>query len=133
MKHIKVVAAIITEDQRFLATQRGHGEFKGLWEFPGGKIEEGESPEEALTREIREELDVLLKNLAFLCRVEHTYPSFHLTLDCYLSEIKEGTIRLTEHTSKAWLTLEELDDVTWLPADIDVVKAIRRHYQDQTT
>lgn len=132
MKKIKVAAAIIRENRRFLATQRGHGEFKGMWEFPGGKIEKGETAEEALVREIKEELDVRLGNVEYLCRVEYTYPSFHLSMDCFLGEIEAGDLKLTEHLSTAWLTLAELDDVDWLPADVEVIKAMRRRFSDGT-
>ena len=128
MKNIKVVAAVIKENGRFLATQRGYGEFKGMWEFPGGKIENGENPEEALDREIFEELEISLKNVEFLCTVEYTYPTFHLSMDCFLCEIAAGQIKLTEHLSAAWLTIGEMDLMNWLPADIDVVKAISDYH-----
>ena len=127
MKNIKVVAAVIKENGRFLATQRGYGEFKGMWEFPGGKIENGENPEEALDREIFEELEISLKNVEFLCTVEYTYPTFHLSMDCFLCEIAAGQIKLTEHLSAAWLTIGEMDLMNWLPADVAVVRAISRN------
>lgn len=133
MKNIKVVAAIIKENGRYLATQRGYGEFKGMWEFPGGKIEGDEVPEEALAREIREELEISLKHLEYLCTVDYTYPTFHLSMDCFLCEIESGQINLTEHLSAAWLTPEELDQVNWLPADIAVVQALLAYAPFDTT
>ena len=121
MKHIEVVAAIIQRDGAYFATQRGYGEFEGMWEFPGGKIEPGESREVALKREIQEELgvDIAIENL--LCTTEYDYPSFHLTMHCYLCSIASGDIELREHKSALWLTAETLDSVEWLPADKEVV------------
>ena len=121
MKVIEVVAAIIQRDGAYFATQRGYGEFEGMWEFPGGKIESGESREIALRREIQEELgvDIIIENL--LCTTEYDYPSFHLTMHCYLCSVASGDIELREHKSARWLTAETLDSVEWLPADKDVI------------
>ena len=121
MKKIEVVAAIIYKDGTYFATQRGYGEFEGMWEFPGGKIEPGESREIALRREIQEELgiDIIIENI--LCTTEYDYPSFHLTMHCYLCSVASGDIELREHKSARWLTAETLDSVEWLPADKDVI------------
>ena len=125
MKKIEVVAAILHRDGAYFATQRGYGEFEGMWEFPGGKIEPGESPEVALKREIQEELavDIIIENR--LCTTEYDYPSFHLTMHCYLCSIASGEIELREHKSARWLTSETLDSVEWLPADIDIIKKLK--------
>ena len=125
MKTIHVVAAIIRNGDKILATQRGYGEYKDGWEFPGGKIEEGETPQEALVREIREELeaDIIVGN--HLVTVEHDYPDFHLSMQCYWAELKEGThLKLLEHEAAKWLSIENLDSVSWLPADVRIVKLI---------
>ena len=124
MKHIKVVAAIIQRDGAYFATQRGYGEFESMWEFPGGKIEPGESSEDALKREIQEELgvDIAIENI--LCTTEYDYPSFHLTMHCYLCSIASGEIELREHKSARWLRPEELGSVEWLPADKDVISRL---------
>jgi 8-oxo-dGTP diphosphatase len=121
MKVIEVVAAVIYKDGAYFTTQRGYGEFEGMWEFPGGKIEPGESRDVALKREIQEELgvDIAIENL--LCTTEYDYPSFHLTMHCYLCSIASGEIELREHKSARWLTAETLDSVEWLPADKDVI------------
>ncbi|MBQ3147857.1 MAG: (deoxy)nucleoside triphosphate pyrophosphohydrolase [Alistipes sp.] len=125
MKHIEVVAAIIQRDGAYFATQRGYGEFEGMWEFPGGKIEPGESREIALKREIQEELgvDITIENL--LCTTEYDYPSFHLTMHCYLCSIASGDIELREHKSALWLTSDRLDEVAWLPADKEVIDKLK--------
>ena len=117
MKTIEVVAAIIIKDGQVFATQRGYGEFQGWWEFPGGKIEAGESPQEALKREIREELDadVLVKEL--LETVEWDYPNFHLTMHCFICNLLSESLHLNEHEAATWLNLENLRSVKWLPAD----------------
>lgn len=124
MKKIEVVAAILHRDGAYFATQRGYGEFEGMWEFPGGKIEPGESPEVALKREIQEELgvDIIIENL--LCTTEYDYTSFHLTMHCYLCSVKSGDIELREHKSACWLRPEELGSVEWLPADKDVISQL---------
>lgn len=121
MKHIEVVAAIIHRDGAYFATQRGYGEFEGMWEFPGGKIEPGESRESALKREIQEELGIDITIDKFLCTTDYDYPSFHLTMHCYLCSVKSGEIKLLEHKSARWLTVELLDSVEWLPADKEMV------------
>ena len=117
MKTIEVVAAIIIKDGQAFATQRGYGEFQGWWEFPGGKMEAGESPQEALKREIREELDadVLVKEL--LETVEWDYPNFHLTMHCFICNLLSESLHLNEHEAATWLNLENLRSVKWLPAD----------------
>ena len=124
MKHIEVVAAIIQRDGAYFATQRGYGEFEGMWEFPGGKIEPGESSEDALKREIQEELgvDIVIEDL--ICTTEYDYPSFHLTMHCYLCRVEAGEIELREHKSARWLRPEELGIVEWLPADKDVISRL---------
>ena len=125
MKTIEVVAAIIREGDRVLATQRGYGEFEGMWEFPGGKIELGEEREEALKREIGEELAVEIEVEELVCTVEYDYPNFHLTMHCYFCSIANGVVELLEHKSSRWLAHDELDSVEWLPADVGVVNSLR--------
>nr|WP_294490250.1 8-oxo-dGTP diphosphatase MutT [uncultured Anaerosporobacter sp.] len=125
MKTIEVVAAIIRDDDKVLATQRGYGEFKDGWEFPGGKIEDGETPRQALVREIREELDTVIEVGELLETVEYDYPKFHLIMHCYLCTIKSGDLVLNEHKAAKWLTKETLYSVDWLPADVSLVDKIR--------
>ena len=125
MKKIEVVAAILHRDGAYFDTQRGYGEFEGMWEFPGGKIESGESREVALKREIREELGVDITIDKFLCTTDYDYPSFHLTMHCYLCSVKSGMIELREHKSARWLTVESLDSVEWLPADKEVIEKLK--------
>ena len=117
MKTIKVVAAIIIKDGQVFATQRGYGEFKGWWEFPGGKMEPGESPQEALKREIREELDAEVEVRELLETVEWDYPNFHLTMHCFICSLLSESLHLNEHEAATWLTHETLRSVKWLPAD----------------
>lgn len=117
MKTIKVVAAIIVDNNKVFATQRGYGEFKGGWEFPGGKIEEGETPQQALVREIQEELDTTIEVGEFLDTVEYDYPNFHLSMDCFVCAIKSGNVVLKEHEAAKWLDKDHLCSVEWLPAD----------------
>ena len=117
MKTIKVVAAIIIKDGQVFATQRGYGEFKGWWEFPGGKMETGESPQEALKREIREELDAEVEVRELLETVEWDYPNFHLTMHCFICSLLSESLHLNEHEAATWLTYETLRSVKWLPAD----------------
>ena len=125
MKQIEVVAAIIHRDGAYFATQRGYGEFEGMWEFPGGKIEPGESREDALKREIQEELGVDIYMKELLCTTEYDYPTFHLTMHCYLCSVASGEIELREHKSAQWLTAEALDTVEWLPADKEIIAKLR--------
>lgn len=125
MRTIKVVAAIIIHGDKIFATQRGYGDFKGGWEFPGGKIEEGETPQEALRREIHEELEVEIEVGELLDTVEYDYPNFHLSMDCFICSIKSGELVLKEHEAAKWLTKEALDSVEWLPADLDVVEELK--------
>ena len=125
-KVIRVVAAIIADDGEIFATQRGHGEFKGGWEFPGGKIEAGETPQEALIREIKEELEVQIKVGDLIDTVEYDYPTFHLSMDCFWTEIVSGDMVLREHEAAKWLTKDELDLVEWLPADVMVIDKIKQ-------
>ncbi|MCI8533847.1 MAG: 8-oxo-dGTP diphosphatase MutT [Lachnospiraceae bacterium] len=125
MKTIEVVAAIITHNGRVFATQRGYGEFKDGWEFPGGKMEPGETPQQALVREIQEELDTEIEVGELVETVEYDYPGFHLTMHCFLCTIRSGALVLKEHEAARWLTREELDDVDWLPADVKVVEKLR--------
>ena len=124
MKTIRVVAAIIIENGKVFATQRGYGEFKDGWEFPGGKIEPDETPEEALVREIKEELDTEVEVLELLDTVEYDYPKFHLSMDCFICNIKSGELVLKEHEAAKWLTQEMLESVEWLPADVTLVHKI---------
>ena len=124
MKTIEVAAAIIVKDNRIFATQRGYGEFKDGWEFPSGKIEPGESAQEALVREIREELDVDIRVGKLLETVEYDYPEFHLTMHCFICELLSEEIVLKEHEDARWLKKEELDSVGWLPADVGVISKI---------
>ena len=123
-KHIEVVAAIIVRDRRIFATQRGYGEWKDWWEFPGGKIEHGETPEDALKREICEELATEIEVDELLTTVEYDYPKFHLTMYCYLCTIISGDLSLLEHEDARWLAIDELDSVKWLPADKDVIEKL---------
>ena len=122
-----MVAAVIHDGGRILATQRGHGEFKDKWEFPGGKMEAGESREEALRREIREELNTEINIGKLLCTVEYDYPAFHLTMHCYLCSVVSGTLVLKEHESARWLPAEALESVDWLPADLQILPIIRQN------
>ena len=124
MKTIEVVAAVIIKDDEVFATQRGYGEFKGWWEFPGGKIERGECPQEALIREIREELDAEISVGDLLETVEWDYPNFHLTMHCFVCSLTSESMYLNEHEAAAWLTKETLHSVKWLPADEGILTKI---------
>ena len=126
MKKIEVVAAIIVKEKKVFATQRGYGEFKDGWEFPGGKIELGESSEEALVREIREELDVDIKVGRLLETVEYDYPRFHLTMHCYMCSLRNDALHLNEHEAARWLGADDLSSVNWLPADNQLLPLIER-------
>ncbi len=125
MKTIRVVAAVIRKGNRIFATQRGYGEFKDGWEFPGGKIEPGETPQEALVREIREELETEIRVGDLIDTIEYDYPAFHLSMDCFWCEIVEGSLELKEHEAAKWLDRESLYTVNWLPADVGLVEKIR--------
>ena len=125
MKQIEVVAAIICKGEYIFATQRGYGDFKDGWEFPGGKMEPGESPKEALVREIQEELSTTISVDKFLCTVEYDYPKFHLTMHCYLCSLQTEALHLNEHEAARWLTKDELNSVDWLPADREVVEKLK--------
>lgn len=127
MKTIEVVAGVIKDGDRIFATQRGYGEFKDGWEFPGGKMEPGESPEHALVRELKEELAVDVVVGDKICTVEYDYPKFHLTMHCFFASIESGSLTLLEHEDAKWLDQESLDSVNWLPADVEVVKNLTQH------
>lgn len=131
MKTIEVVAAIIHHDGRILATQRGYGDFKDGWEFPGGKMEKDETAEHAVVREIQEELNVTVKPEFLLHTVEYDYPNFHLTMHCFISSITEGKIELKEHEDARWLLPSELDSVQWLPADVEVAQKIKEYLEER--
>ena len=124
-KVVNVVAAIIRDNRKIFATQRGYGDFKGFWEFPGGKIEEDETPQEALVREIKEELETEIVVGELIDTIEYDYPKFHLSMDCFWAEIVSGDLTLKEHEAAKWLAKDELDTVEWLPADITLIEKIR--------
>lgn len=131
MKVIKVVAAIMIQNGRVFATQRGYGEFKDGWEFPGGKVEPEETPQEALVREIKEELNTVIEVGELLDTVEYDYPEFHLSMDCFICKIIAGDLELKEHEDARWLTTETLDSVDWLPADLDLIQKIKKYILEQ--
>ena len=124
MKTIEVVAAVIRKDDKIFATQRGYGEWKDWWEFPGGKMEPGETQEEALKREIREELSTDISVDEFLCTVEYDYPKFHLVMHCYMCSLLTDSLHLNEHEAAKWLGREELTSVKWLPADVEIIERL---------
>ncbi|KRN47997.1 hypothetical protein IV49_GL001288 [Kandleria vitulina DSM 20405] len=130
MKTIRVVAAVICDSiekkTKIFSTARGYGELKGGWEFPGGKIEKGETPQEAIVREIKEELDATISVGELIDTIEYDYPNFHLSMDCFWCEVKSGKLKLLEAEAAKWLTKEELDSVNWLPADITLIDKIRK-------
>ena len=125
MKIVRVVAAVIRDGDRIFATARGYGEYKGWWEFPGGKIEAGETPEEALVREIREELDTEIRVGALIDTIEYDYPTFHLSMDCFWAEVVAGRLVLKEAEDARWLTKDTLESVQWLPADASLIEHIK--------
>lgn len=125
MKTIRVVAAVIRDENRIFATARGYGDLKGGWEFPGGKIEPGETPQEALKREIMEELETEICVGKLIDTIEYDYPTFHLSMDCFWCEIVKGDLILREHEDARWLTKEQLTDVEWLPADVTLIEKIK--------
>lgn len=127
MKKVKVVAAIIIDDNKVFATQRGYGDFKDGWEFPGGKIEPGETPQEALVREIKEELEIEIEVGELFDIVEYDYPTFHLSMNCYLCTIKSGDLVLKEHKAARWLTKDTIHTVNWLPADQALIQKLTVH------
>lgn len=131
MKHIEVVAAIIRKGDKIFATQRGYGDWKDWWEFPGGKMETGETPEEALKREIKEELSADISVEEFLTTVEYDYPAFHLTMHCYLCTLLDEAMHLNEHEAARWLSKAELRSVKWLPADLEVVERMKEWQRDK--
>lgn len=131
IKHIEVVAAVIVDSGRIFATQRGYGDWKDWWEFPGGKIEKGENPEAALQREIREELATEINIVQLLQTVEYTYPTFHIKMHCYICSISKGKLTLLEHEAARWLEAQELDSVNWLPADMLVMSKVKGILQQQ--
>ena len=126
MKTIRVVAAVIRCEDKIFATARGYGEFKGQWEFPGGKIEPGETPQQALVREIKEELETDIKVGELIGTIEYDYPAFHLSMDCFWCEVIEGKLVLKEAEDAKWLSKDELDSVQWLPADITLIERFKR-------
>ena len=126
MKPIRVVAAVIHKNGMIFATQRGYGAYKDYWEIPGGKIEPGETPEAALIREIKEELNTTISIERFLTTVEYDYPEFHLSMDCYWCSILEGNLDLIEHESASWLSNYHLHDVNWLPADLQLIERLEQ-------
>ena len=129
MKTIKVVAAVIRDDNKIFATQRGYGEFKGGWEFPGGKVEPGETYSEALVREIKEELDTEIKVGGLIDTIEYDYPTFHLSMDCFWAEVVSWNLRLKEHEAAQWLTADKIDSVDWLPADKGLVQKVKKELE----
>ena len=129
-KKLQVVAAIICKDNRIFATQRGYGEFRGQWEFPGGKVEPGETPEEALIREIKEELDIEISVGKYIHTVEYDYPTFHLSMLCFICKILSGSLVLKEHEEARWLEKDNLYSVDWLPADLEIVSLLERENLD---
>lgn len=131
MKTIKVVAAIIVNNDKIFATQRGYGEFKDGWEFPGGKIEQNETAEAAIVREIQEELDTTIEVEKYFDTVEYDYPTFHLSMDCFICSIKDGNLTLKEHEAAKWLSANELDTVDWLPADISLIGKLKEELKKE--
>lgn len=130
MKTINVVAAIIVDKDKIFATQRGYGEFKGGWEFPGGKVEPNETKEQAIVREIKEELDTTIEVKDYFDTIEYDYDTFHLSMDCFICSVKEGNLVLKEHEAAKWLSKENLNSVNWLPADISIIEKIKSYLEN---
>ena len=133
MRSIRVSAAVIKDGDKILAAERGYGEYRGFWEFPGGKREEGESGEDAIIREIKEELGVMIKTDGFIATIEHDYPDFHLIMDCYYAHVVEGVIKANEHMALRWISVDEIAGLEWLPADWKVLPFVREkamHLED---
>ncbi len=130
MKTLNVVAAIIKKDNKVLATKRGYGEFINMWEFPGGKIEVNESQKDALIREIKEELDCIIKPTKFALDLEYQYPTFYLKMSCFEAVIEEGTPKLLEHNDARWLSKADLDSVNWIPADLQIIDYLKETMDD---
>ena len=133
MRSIRVSAAVIRDGDKILAAERGYGEYRGFWEFPGGKREEGESGEEAIIREIKEELGVTIETDGFIATIEHDYPDFHLIMDCYYAHVVEGVIKANEHMALRWISVDEIEGLEWLPADWKVLPFVREkamHLED---
>ncbi|MCD8014395.1 MAG: (deoxy)nucleoside triphosphate pyrophosphohydrolase [Lachnospiraceae bacterium] len=126
MKTVNVVAAVLRHENKIFATQRGYGEFKDGWEFPGGKVEPGETEQEALAREICEELDTVISVGERIARVEYDYPAFHLSMECFWAEVVSGDLALKEHEAARWLSKDELYSVEWLPADLELIEIIQK-------
>lgn len=125
MKTVKVVAAVIRCEDKIFATARGYGDFKGQWEFPGGKIEPGENPQQALVREIKEELDTEIAVGELITTIEYDYPTFHLSMDCFWCSVVSGELVLKEAQEARWLSVDQLNSVKWLPADIEIIETIK--------
>ena len=130
MKTIEVVAAIIRKGDKIFATQRGYGDWKDYWEYPGGKVEMGETPEQALVREIREELDTEISVDKFLCTIDWDYPAFHLTMHCYICSLHTEALHLNEHEAARWLGGDELSNIQWLPADYQLILPVRNELKN---
>lgn len=133
MRSVRVSAAVIRDGDKILAAERGYGEYRGFWEFPGGKREEGESGEDAIIREIKEELGVTIETDGFIATIEHDYPDFHLIMDCYYAHVVEGVIKANEHMALRWISVDEIEVLEWLPADWKVLPFVREkamHLED---
>ena len=126
MKTIRVTAAVIVHEGRIFATQRGYGPYKDGWECPGGKIEAGETPEQTIVREIREELNITIAADRYITTIEYDYPDFHLSMDCFYAHIEEGQISLLEHEAARWITKDQLDEIPWLPADLLLIPYLKQ-------
>lgn len=133
MRSVRVSAAVIRDGDKILAAERGYGEYRGFWEFPGGKREEGESGEDAIIREIKEELGVTIETDGFIATIEHDYPDFHLIMDCYYAHVVEGVIKANEHMALRWISVDEIEGLEWLPADLKILPFVREkamHLED---